>query len=111
VLRQSPGPSRHARCYKPKALRYLTGDGTAYLSRLRWSDWNRPAARATGLWHTDNCIPDCADGAWSFRRITVHAYRVRRCHRSGALVYTRLRIPGSNIGGSGRVLNLAHDCH
>ena len=96
--------------YRPHSLKYLTGDGTAYLSGLDWRGWNRSTARANAWWHTDNCIPSCAEGDWNKKKIVVTAYRLRDCPATGKLVYTRLRIPGSNIGGSGPVLNMFHDC-
>src|SRR5690349_18656212 len=81
--------------YRPHTLRYLTGDGTAYLSGLDWRGWNRATARANAWWNTDDCEPSCAEGKWSRKKIVVTAYRIRDCDATGEPVYTKLRIPGS----------------
>lgn len=74
-----------------------SGDGSALLagsgtirSRLHWTKWNRSGARATGSdWH-DNCIPDCARGAYSAYPVKLRAYRPRWIE--GYLVFTRVTV-------------------
>jgi hypothetical protein len=61
-------------------------------------------------WNTDDCRPSCAEGSWSRKKIVVTASRVRECDATGERIYTRLRIPGSSIGGQGPVLDMSHDC-
>ena len=95
--------------YQPSRLDEITGDGTAYVTAIRWRRWNQPQAYGTGVAHLDNCEPDCAEGTFSAKSTHLHAYRVRYRHAAHRDVYTRLTIKGLHIGGS-PVLVLSHNC-
>jgi hypothetical protein len=96
--------------YRPRQLNRITGDGTAYVDRIRWRRWNESQAYATGYAHVDDCVPDCADGTFSVRPTHLHAYRVRFCHAANRNVYTRLSIRGIHVGGR-PVIAMSHDCN
>jgi hypothetical protein len=67
----------------------LTGNGTVR-SRLHWTTWNRSVGRATGSdWH-NNCIPDCAHGAFSAYPVEARISPLRWV--DGYLVFTRLTV-------------------
>jgi hypothetical protein len=111
---QSYGLPPHA-SYRPRTLKRITGDGTAYLTNIAWRGWNSALATASARIHRDDCNPSCAEGSYYTQTVRLHAYRRRLCPVAGKLVYTRLRIierpgdPKVRIGGAA-VLNLYHDC-
>ena len=41
------------------------------LERLKWTDWGRPTASASGEWSEKNCKPNCASGGTSEYPVTV----------------------------------------
>ena len=55
--------------YKPacRSLCVLSGDSTAFISKMTWTTWSATKAVGTGLYVLNNCTPDCASG---------HLYRV-----------------------------------
>jgi hypothetical protein len=53
--------------YRPHPL-YMSGDGTYFMTHVRWTHWNRQTARARGTINSDDCNPDCADGHISHYR-------------------------------------------
>lgn len=65
----------------------MAQDGSVALVHLKWKDWGRSIAVATGLWSGSDCTPDCADGKvttspvhltlWSPDRVNGH--EVYRC--------------------------------
>jgi hypothetical protein len=104
-----PGLRPHM-AYRPHRLRALTGDGSAYLAHIAWRHWNRSVATASARFYVNQCIPACAGGKFKSRRVKLTAWRIRTCRRTGKLVYTRLRIPHSDIGGGGPVLHMGQGC-
>jgi len=96
--------------YRPARLDEITGDGTAYVTRINWHRWNHSVTTATARLHLDDCSPDCADGKFSERPTRLRAWRIRYCPAAGRPVYTRLTIRGATIGGR-RVLDMSHDCN
>jgi hypothetical protein len=56
---------------------------------LRWRSWGGRRARATGIFPVNNCVPDCARGSISPRRVAVTLSRKRLCR--GYDEYLRLR--------------------
>jgi hypothetical protein len=96
--------------YRPHRLVNLTGDGSAYLAHIVWRHWNRSVATARARFYVNQCVPACAGGKFTSRRVKLTAWRVRLCRRTGKLVYTRLRIPHSDIGAGGPVLDMGRGC-
>lgn len=69
---------------RPGIISY-TGDGTAvvggldgtsvrHLGHLQWMTYNRHQGLATGLLWLNDCTPDCADGAYTPHRVSVHVF-------------------------------------
>jgi hypothetical protein len=52
----------------------LSVDGTAYLSQLHWTTWNRSQGRAWGNEWIRSCTPACATGHQYVYRATVHVW-------------------------------------
>jgi len=48
-----------------------SGDGSASMNDLVWSDWGAPEAHATGVQEVDNCNPSCANGKYTGYAATV----------------------------------------
>jgi hypothetical protein len=111
---ESYGLPPHA-SYRPRTMKRITGDGTAYLTNIVWRGWNSSLATADARIHRDDCNPSCAEGTYSTQTVRLHAYRRRLCPVARKMVYTRLKIierpgdPKVRIGGAA-VLNLYHDC-
>ena len=61
---------------KPRRVIVACGDGNFQLRGLRWRRWTRPTAFARGIARINDCMPDCADGAFHRARIAV---RPRGC--------------------------------
>ena len=53
---------------KPKAIVFACADGGYYATRLHWGFWGTVHARGRGLFHENDCTPDCADGHFHTRR-------------------------------------------
>ena len=51
-----------------------------------WSTWNSKAARSTGTLVTDNCIPSCARGSYSYHKLYVTLSGLK--HHNGRAYYS-----------------------
>jgi hypothetical protein len=49
---------------RPARLVLACADGNAYLAGLHWAAWT-PAARGTGTYWINDCVPDCAAGKFN----------------------------------------------
>lgn len=60
-------------------LLMLSGDGSAYIDKVRWQDWGQSTATATGTFVANGCRPDCA-GSHLYYRYTAQivATTIRR---------------------------------
>lgn len=46
----------------------LAADGNYMITWLHWTGWGSSTARANGVNHVNNCVPDCANGhIWKVR--------------------------------------------
>ena len=63
----------------------MPADGNYTITGLRWNGWGSSAARAGGINHVNNCVPDCADGHIRKVRVSVRLMS-RGCYR-GKYVY------------------------
>lgn len=82
--------------------RWLSGDGTVYVDRLRWNSWGGRVARARGRGAVNDCVPGCAQGHMHRGGVHLAAYRIRR--KCGRRWYTRVRVTwvGASPLGGGR---------
>jgi len=44
------------------SLMQFSGDAGNIVTNIVWSSWNDLGAVGEGVWHYDNCVPDCAGG-------------------------------------------------
>jgi hypothetical protein len=55
---------------KPVTI-YFSDDSGDIATKLTWSRWSGDGAAATGTWHYQNCVPDCAEGSWTPYPVTI----------------------------------------
>jgi len=78
--------------YRPSNVIVACGDGGIRLSGIRWRHWDRAAATGSAAMTANTCDPSCAEGEAARFKVSVRAYRIRRCEDTGRYQYTRLRI-------------------
>jgi hypothetical protein len=78
--------------YKPSTLE-LSGSGSWYFTRLRWTKLSRTTGYATAIEHSNDCEPNCAEGTFRTRKVTLKFSRVRSHH--GAPTFTSVEVVGS----------------
>ena len=62
----------------------LSGDSTAFLSRMTWTTWSGSEAVGTGRYKLDDCNPDCAGGhVYSVATAVTLSQPVKVCSSSG----------------------------
>jgi hypothetical protein len=67
------------------------GDGSEYLSRLRWSSWNSSEATATGRFSLNLCTPNCAEGKYVTSDVLVVLWDATPVpHHAGQRAFTRM---------------------
>ncbi len=52
----------------------MAADGNDTITGLRWAGWGAATARANGINHVDNCVPNCAQGHIRKVRVSVHLF-------------------------------------
>jgi hypothetical protein len=55
---------------KPTAVNF-SADSGYYVTRITWSSWGSTQATGSGTLHTENCIPDCAQGTVTTSSVTL----------------------------------------
>jgi hypothetical protein len=62
----------------------LSGDSTAFLSRMRWTTWSGTEAVGTGTYKLDDCNPNCAAGhVYPVAAVVTLSRPVKVCSSSG----------------------------
>jgi hypothetical protein len=56
---------------KPDAITLTCGDGGMYVDEIVWETWNEYGAVGTGIYHANDCDPDCADGTFESAAVKV----------------------------------------
>jgi hypothetical protein len=56
------GPALYKPACKVKFDCQLSGDATAFLYQMRWTQWSTTKAVGTGTYLLNDCTPDCAGG-------------------------------------------------
>lgn len=69
----------------------LSGDGTAILDKMTWSEWSATEAVGTGIYKLDGCNPNCAAGPeYPVPTVVTLSDPVKVCSSSGTrFVWTR----------------------
>ena len=53
---------------KPRKIIFACADGAYYVNHLSWQSWHPGRAIGLGLFHQNDCRPNCADGTFHERR-------------------------------------------
>jgi hypothetical protein len=85
---------------RPRTFTLACGDGNVGLTSLRWSRFGGAGARATGLFVANECLPNCAQGRFFRRKVTVLATRPGLF--GGKRTYSRLSLTGKHGTSLGR---------
>jgi hypothetical protein len=56
---------------RPRSIVFACADGGFFVRRLVWHTWHRHRARATGVFHQNDCDPSCAGGEYHTRAGTL----------------------------------------
>jgi hypothetical protein len=56
------GPALYKPACKAKSSCVISGDGTAALYRMKWTQWGTAKAVGTGTYLLNGCTPNCAQG-------------------------------------------------
>jgi hypothetical protein len=51
-----------SRVQKPSEIVLPCADAGIYVDQIQWSTWERAGAVGAGIFHVNDCDPDCADG-------------------------------------------------
>jgi hypothetical protein len=88
---------------RPYFFMLACGDGTAYLTKLRWATWTTSLASGTGRFSLNPCTPSCARGRFITRPVVLVLWHTavvphrqgRRQFMSMTIIYTGKRPAGS----------------
>jgi hypothetical protein len=83
---------------RPAAVQY-TGDGTGFLSKLKWATFGGATATAIGVDNANKCNPNCASGKFAKHPARVTLSKPITC--KGQRLYTSARITVTGAGASG----------
>ena len=78
--------------YKPHVIVFACGDGGFSVTRLRWHKWSSRWAVAGGMFHLNDCRPDCARGTFHRRRGVLLLTRRMFCPSEGKFVFRHMTI-------------------
>ena len=78
--------------YKPRGILFACADGNFYVKRLRWKSWHTYRAKARGVYHFNDCKPDCAGGTFHKRRGRLLLRRRQWCPEVDRHVFKRARV-------------------
>jgi hypothetical protein len=80
---------------RPASVVLACADANFGVRRLRWSDWGRPTARATGVAYANDCKPFCAAGHFHSYRVLLVASGHQVCHGVASYFRVRVSFPGA----------------
>ena len=63
----------------------MSRSGNYTITGLHWTGWGSSTARASGINHVDNCVPNCASGHITKVRVSVRLFS--RGYYQGNFVY------------------------
>jgi hypothetical protein len=78
---------------KPSRILFACGDGNYYATSLRWSSWATRKAQGRGVFHFNDCDPDCAGGTFHRRAGDIVVKKLLLCSEDdGIYVFKRAHI-------------------
>jgi hypothetical protein len=66
-LARTYAPKCTRAAYRPSFIMFACADGGYYVQHLRWKRWTTTRAVAHGVFHFNDCTPDCARGTFHKR--------------------------------------------
>lgn len=90
------------RQFRPWTL-YL---GNQVVRKVRWRRWGKPVTHGKGIFPSNDCEPNCAEGHITNYRAKIRLDRIHAC--GGILYYSRLRLalPRSAPGSSHQTVSV-----
>jgi hypothetical protein len=74
---------------RPRSVVFACADGGFFVRGLEWREWHRRAAFAHGVFHQNDCDPNCAGGSFSVATGTLRLTHRRWCANWGRYVFRR----------------------
>jgi hypothetical protein len=74
---------------RPRSIMFACADGGYYVDHLRWSRWRVQRAAGNGLFHQNDCVPNCAGGSFHHREGTITLMGRLRCPDIDRFVFAR----------------------
>ena len=56
---------------KPAAITITCADGGQYIDDITWNTWGQSGARGIGMYHANECDPNCAEGDFLSAPVTI----------------------------------------
>ena len=90
---------------KPEAITLTCADGGQYIEDITWNTWSASGAQGTGVYHVNECDPNCAEGDFLSAPVTIQlsdlsAYQGKSYLRTITFETTS----GENLPNSGQSL-------
>lgn len=77
---------------EPTSIVFACADGGYYVDHLTWTRWHRWEASGFGLFHQNDCRPNCAEGTFHTVWGRLRLRSRERCDRPDAYVFVRARV-------------------
>ena len=77
---------------RPRSILFACGDGNYYVKRLRWRSWHVGRAVGRGVFHMNDCAPDCARGEFHKRKGRLLLRRRLWCPEIDKFVFKRAKV-------------------
>lgn len=91
----------HGHAYRPRKRVILAcADANLYVTRLNYSLYGTREAKATGVFHLNDCTPNCAGGHFHAHAGSIRFFDVVQC-RDGLRYFAGARYSFSGRGGRG----------
>ena len=77
---------------RPRSIVLACADANWYVKRLRWRSWGVQRAAGSGVFHFNDCVPNCSEGTFHARHGRIALTRRRWCGQAHVWVFTRAAI-------------------
>jgi hypothetical protein len=88
---------------KPEVITLTCADGGIYVDKIEWSLWDSKGAQGTGIYHVNDCDPDCADGTFHSSKVKVRLSELtEKDHKFYLRAMVIRTVDGKNLPESGQ---------
>lgn len=77
---------------RPSSIILACADANWFVKRLHWRSWGVDRAAGSGVFHFNDCIPNCSEGTFRFRHGRIALTGRRWCAQTRVWVFTRAAI-------------------